>query len=378
MKKANFTHWLLYGWAMAFGLFAVQTAQAQCPVGQSEITITFGSGSWNSEIGWELVNVTTNTAELCQSPGNFTPNTSITHCVTDGDDYEFRAYDSFGDGWNGATVAIAATEDGSVNGCSSPPSGTILAPYIPSGGGFSNSCGSGVPSGGTYDLAAAFTIGCPDCTVIPPADIVVNNDPGQCGAFVQVPDPTLAGTGCAGSYSNPVQLTAGPVPYNFSGGSLAPTPITISGATADAVSDVSITLDFNGDHGSQTFEQAQLVGPDGSVVLLTNSATGGDCSDKSVTATVSAATWNGWVTTYGSSFDFTFEPQPGNTGINPFVCTNTLNLTIDYFTNFVPFTNTYNGGQNASDYYPVGTTQVCYQTLDNLGLLAEGCFTVTV
>lgn len=83
MKKANFTQFFLVAFAMVLGCFTTNL-QAQAPVGESEITLNFGSGSFNGEIGWSLVNVSTGTTILSETFGNFTPNNTIVQNVPSG------------------------------------------------------------------------------------------------------------------------------------------------------------------------------------------------------------------------------------------------------------------------------------------------------
>jgi len=96
-------------------------ALAQCPAGQTEITIEIYPISFGGEIGWELVNQTTGTVIACQPSGTYAtgpgPVIEGPFCVTDGDNITFTGYDTFGDDWNGGFFNVIITEDGSVNGC---------------------------------------------------------------------------------------------------------------------------------------------------------------------------------------------------------------------------------------------------------------------
>ncbi len=96
-------------------------AAAQCPAGQTEITLEIFHPSFGVEVGWELVDQTTGTVIACQPSGTYasspTPTIEGPYCVTDGNTIVFTGYDSFGDDWNGGFFNLIITEDGSVNGC---------------------------------------------------------------------------------------------------------------------------------------------------------------------------------------------------------------------------------------------------------------------
>lgn len=101
---------------MMFAYYAV----AQCPAGQTEITLEINAPNFGGEVGWELVDATTGMVIACQPAGTYATG-SVTiegpFCVIDGNTIVFTGYDSFGDDWNGGFVNITITEDGSVNGC---------------------------------------------------------------------------------------------------------------------------------------------------------------------------------------------------------------------------------------------------------------------
>lgn len=103
---------------------------------QINLTITSVAGSFPSEVGWQLVNLSTNAAYGCLAPGG-TPLTwnNVTISVPAGD-YELRAWDSWGDGWNGATYTLKYVTGGA----------TIFSALTMALGGGSNTCtGVGTP-----------------------------------------------------------------------------------------------------------------------------------------------------------------------------------------------------------------------------------------
>jgi hypothetical protein len=357
MKKANFTQFLVVAFAMVLGC-CFTTVQAQAPVGESEMTLNFGSGTFNAEIGWELVNTSTGTVILSETAPNFSANTTIVQNVPSGA-YEFTGTDTFGDGWNGATVQIISSEDYSVNGC--PPANQLQAPgavLLP----------TSIPGGAseTYDLGA---VGCEPCTIDCPADIVVSNDPGVCGAFVNVPDPVLDPTCQAvpvfSNLSASGSWTANPITTNVAA--------TITGAV-NSVADVLLDWTVEADMGFGATEQASLVGPDGVNIFTCVNSTG-DCTSTTFSTTIPQATWNGWVANFGTSFDFEFDPC--GAGINNF-CNNTHTVDIAVATGSVAFVNNQNANQNASGDYPVGTTEVEYCATGLSGAQVCCTFNVTV
>ncbi len=96
------------------------SAQAQCPNGQTEIIVEINAVSFGSEMGWELVDATSNTVIACQPSGTYSTGTVVQEgpfCVPNGNTIELVGYDNFGDDWNGGYFNIIITEDGSVNGC---------------------------------------------------------------------------------------------------------------------------------------------------------------------------------------------------------------------------------------------------------------------
>lgn len=62
-------------------------------------------GSFPNEVGWQLINTGTNTTVACELPGGAMDATACLN-LTAATSYEFRAFDCFGDGWNGATAQL--------------------------------------------------------------------------------------------------------------------------------------------------------------------------------------------------------------------------------------------------------------------------------
>lgn len=110
-------------------LFFGLRANAQCPAGQTEITIEIVTVGFGNEVGWELVDQTTGAIVACQPSGTYASNATVVEgpfCVTDGNTLVFTGYDSFGDDWNGGFINVTITEDGSVNGCAAQDGCVII------------------------------------------------------------------------------------------------------------------------------------------------------------------------------------------------------------------------------------------------------------
>ena len=284
----------------------------------------------------------------------------------------------------------AANSIASQTTCNGPNPPCLIGDWQAEGG-LLNTVFNGVTASGVWTLdinddaggdsgamnAWSMTFASADCEITCPGDVTADNDPGVCEAFVNIADPTLAGN-CSGAPTGPfTTLSSGTVGLLYDGLGLIATDLVVTGATSDAVGDVNFTFFVIADIGGAGFEQAPLFGPDGSQVM-TNGVSAGDCNTAggTSTATVPSATWNSWVTTFGSSLTFTYGPDPD---IDNICATQTAELTVEYQTMFIDYVNDYNGGQNASDVYPVGTTEVCYITADGLtGLPVSCCFDVTV
>jgi len=94
------------------GLVINQSLYAQCPAGETEVTIQFtDAGTFPGEIQWDYI-----AGGIISGLGPFLVTDVVTVCVADGN-LLIIGCDTFGDGWNGAEYIVTITEDGSVNGC---------------------------------------------------------------------------------------------------------------------------------------------------------------------------------------------------------------------------------------------------------------------
>ncbi|MCB9213498.1 MAG: HYR domain-containing protein [Alteromonas sp.] len=212
-----------------------------------------------------------------------------------------------------------------------------------------------------------------DPTITCGADVSVDNDSGVCGANVAVPPPTAMDNCPLGGA--PVTLDSGQVALIMSP-TLQDTPSTLSGATT-VTSDLVLDLEFQGDFDLST-ECFDLQGPDGSQIFF-QCSNGSQCSVQTRTINVTAATWNSWVGTFGSNLTFTLLADPQ---VNANLCGGgfpngyyQLSTTLPAS---LPIVNDYNGTDDASDFYPVGTTVVTWTVTDASGNTATCMQSVTV
>ena len=208
-------------------------------------------------------------------------------------------------------------------------------------------------------------------TIASADDIAVSNDLGVCGAFVNVPAPTITDN-CS---QDPAPVVDGPVTPLLGGTQLLDTPSTVTGLSNSIGGDVTAVVTYNGDWSS-TVEDFDLRGPDGSQVFFRDNQ-GVDCpsTDFADTFTISESTWNGWITTYGSDLTFTLL---ADTAVNPGLCANNFYQLSFTLGNGASLVNDYNGTADASDEYPVGTTVVTWTFTDIGGNVVTDTQTITV
>ncbi|MFQ5447197.1 MAG: hypothetical protein ACE5FF_09695, partial [Saprospiraceae bacterium] len=188
MKKANFTiRQFLAAFALLFCAGSVMAQQT--------ITRDFNPGAFNNEVGWEIIDLATNAVIDCEATGF--PNASgtpVNYVVNEGT-YEVRGFDCFGDTWNGGQLNVLQA------GCTIfSTNGPTAGPLFPGG----NTC-NGVPSpgNGTNGVLGTFEVVTP-CGLTCPANMVVDNDPGSCGAVVNfLLDIITANPNCTGIVADP-------------------------------------------------------------------------------------------------------------------------------------------------------------------------------
>ena len=86
-----------------------------CGPGIGEVTIFIGAdaSAFSSEMSWNVICLNTNDTIFEAACGSITGDTYEFLCLDSTKDYEFNAYDDWGDGWNNGTYSISL----SVNGC---------------------------------------------------------------------------------------------------------------------------------------------------------------------------------------------------------------------------------------------------------------------
>ena len=208
-------------------------------------------------------------------------------------------------------------------------------------------------------------------TIVSAEDIAVSNDLGICGAFVTVPAPTITDN-CS---LDPAPVVEGPVTSLLGAFQLLDTPSTVTGLSNSIGGDITAVVTYNGDWSS-TVEDFDLRGPDGSQVFFRDNQ-GVDCpgTDFADTFSISEATWNGWITTYGSDLTFTLL---ADTAVNPGLCPSNFYQLSFTLGNGALLVNDYNGTADASDEYPVGTTIVTWTFTDIGGNVVTDTQTITV
>ena len=170
-------------------------------------------------------------------------------------------------------------------------------------------------------------------------------------------------------------IVVGPVtPYNFDGLGLIDTPTTLVGCVHSVGGDVTMDVSYNGDWGS-TIEDFMLNGPDGNQIFFNDQQSGGDCFGWLDTFTIDEATWNNWVDTFGPDLTFTLLTD---TSVDSGVCADNFYQLTAYQGMGASLVNDYNGTDDASDFYPVGTTTVTWTITDAAGNSAQCTMDVTV
>lgn len=98
---------------LLLGSLLMNASYAQCPIGETEITIQFiEEGDYPSEVDWDY-----KIGGVLSDAGPYTTTDIITTCVPEGE-LTIVGCDEAGDSWNGATFEVQNTEDGSINNCS--------------------------------------------------------------------------------------------------------------------------------------------------------------------------------------------------------------------------------------------------------------------
>ncbi|QIE59135.1 HYR domain-containing protein [Rasiella rasia] len=213
-------------------------------------------------------------------------------------------------------------------------------------------------------------------TITCPADITQTNDAGVCGANITVPLPTIMDN-CPVVAGPPPPVVTGPeTPFNYGPSGLIDTPTVLTGTVVSTGGDVTVTAMYDGDFSFST-EEFVLQGPDGATIVYSNApATGADCTTfYTETFTIAEADWNNYVTTFGPDLTFTLLQDDD---VDNFCLDASFQLSVAQGSVNGTLSNDYNGTNDASDFYPVGTTTVTWTYTDAAGFSASCTMDVTV
>ncbi|HPE82892.1 MAG TPA: DUF2341 domain-containing protein, partial [Aequorivita sp.] len=215
-------------------------------------------------------------------------------------------------------------------------------------------------------------------TIACPGDITQDNDPGECGANVTVPIPIVTES-CPSSVATVINGPNTPFIFDDSGAPFEPlldTPSTIENVSV-ATSDVSLDITFSGYFYSND-NCFDLEGPDGSQVYF-GCNLNVLCSEiVMVNATITEATWNSWIGSYGTDLTFVLKADPDVVDLSCGGVQEAYQLTANYNIADYNLTNDFNGTADASGFYPIGTTTVIWTTTDASGNTATCTMSVTV
>ena len=218
------------------------------------------------------------------------------------------------------------------------------------------------------DVQTSFSVDCEAPVISNCTALTVSNSSGLCGATVAVPQPEVSDNLTPSAAVSPITSYR----YNNRFKFLIDTPTVVSNAVV-LNNDVTIEITIKGDHSSNV-EEFHLTGPDGSTVYRSGNL--GSCVERIRTVTVSQSTWNNWVTTYGSDLTFTLM---SNNVVSQRSCSNAyFRIKATSTGGIITLTNDYNDSEDASDFYPLGTTEVTWTATDLAGNTATCTQSITV
>lgn len=182
-----------------------QQVVAQCAAGEVNVQININTGNFASEVGWELMD---GSGAIVASNCSYTTNNVLDctqYCLDEGTTYNFSAFDSFGDSWNGGTYEIfvvGGANDGCELAAGSPANndlatgftcGTLqeTATFDPGAPACGAILGGGCddPTALNFDACAAFNDG--TCAYPPTNDFCADAETIECGDF-KTTDTSLA------------------------------------------------------------------------------------------------------------------------------------------------------------------------------------------
>lgn len=241
------THPITYSYTDPYGCFTTITESTTVnplPVitpinfvlaSPDNVLIEVWYGSWASENSWEIVNTVTNAIVLSGAPGTSNAWSYNGTLAMNAGSYEFRAYDSYGDGWNGNGYYNITTSTSSTGIVYFPGGSVQQTPFNVASGTVNHYCIDGLPvtldvtpTGGTFSGTGIVSGNQFDPGV---AGLGVHllsyayTDLNGCSEFINFaaqvhPVPTVSFTGLASPYCEsdaPATLTGSPVGGVFTG-----------------------------------------------------------------------------------------------------------------------------------------------------------------
>ena len=328
-----------------------------CVVGSQSLnaqqaTVTYTSGAFDCENGWQLVDATTNTlTAACYGTGE-TGGATENAPLIPGNTYELRTFESFGDTWNGSTIALVA------NG------GFSYGPQDPGTMG-NGSVTCGAPA--TGDVVFTFVAQQPPCEMTCAPSITVNTAPGTCESGpISIAPPTFDPAGCNEGVAGDFTEICGPTTQlNFGGLGLITTQFDIPGVAPlspaiTCVTEICVDVLMIADIGGNGFEQTNIVGEDGTTVLGQNATSAGDCNPMGGTSTVcmTVADYNTWAADGTLSLFIVTDNDIDN------ICvTSTIEGCVQIPGSCQNYLNDYNGMQDVNNaVFPQGTTVITYSS----------------
>ena len=330
------------------------------------VTVEINGGGFAGEVGWIIAD-DAGTVSACEAgvPAGFS---SRPFNVTGGVNLNVYAYDSFGDGWNGADITIL---DAGV---------VVLGPStMATQGGTAANCGTGNVAAG--ELLGSFMVAPLACTITAPADITVNADQSvmigdvTCAANVVLPLAEL-GADC------PIEVvdcstTVESVFTAFNTdatGDLLDSPFDVAVGltmiTDPAITVVPVEFLINGDHGAAV-EAVDITDESGVIILNYNGSAVGDCGESTVTYDMPVADYN----TFAADGVLTFTMLENQTVDVPFCASSSVTTTVCQPV-VIPaddaIVNDFNmNGADASDLYPFGVNVVVFSFTSDLGTVTD-------
>ncbi len=371
--------------ALALAIFAISgSLYAQAPDDFTTIVIDWeDDGIFPGEVEFELVDGDGNEYFCGEGFNGVNNQLPATVVVPNDTELFFNMSDTFGDGWD-ASLTVSANEDASAytNGCA--PNMALLATGV--GAEFTTGAGGTVACDGVastdFLAATSIVVECVECLVTCPADIIVDSDPGLCGAFVMI-DTAMVSDACTDTIIGDCVDFEGMADLLFDGtgdlNGLIDSDVEITGVPTmldPLITSIDVEICVSGDFGTQEDELAEILDEAGTVLDTIGDELAGDCLEYCTTVTIANADYN----TFAADGILTFTIA-ANADVNPICASNTVTA-VACIPEVIILSdllfNDFTGTADASGEYPVGTTTVTYFSQGLSGTMEMCSFTVTV